>query len=79
MKERFVKRQRRIRVAAVLVALGLVVELITLRWSHPLTFILFFVVSGLSIAAASILFLTTLFATGPVREEVGAPRPEELS
>jgi hypothetical protein len=52
--------ERRVRIAAVLVASGLLVELLVLRGSHPGAF-LAFVLAGLPLVAAGILvFLYSL-------------------
>ncbi len=55
----------RVRLAAALVFVGLAVELGSLHWAHPTAFIVFAAVSGLAIGAGVVLFLTTLFRTGP--------------
>ena len=52
--------ERRVRIAAVLVACGLLVELLVLRGSHPGSF-LAFVLAGIPLVAAGILvFLYSL-------------------
>ena len=62
------RRVRRLRFAAALVALGLVAEAITLRWAHPTAFLVFAGTAVVLVGGGALLFLTTLFATGPDRE-----------
>ena len=52
--------ERRLRLAAELVLLGLVVEGLTLAWHHPLSFIVFMGLGGLLLAAGIIVFLLSL-------------------
>ena len=49
------KMQRRVRVSSALVLLGLLIELISLLWSHPTAFVLF-VMPGALLMALGILF-----------------------
>jgi hypothetical protein len=49
--------ERRLRIAGTLVLLGLLVELVSLLWSHPLAFIVFVVGGGLLIAAGILVYL----------------------
>jgi hypothetical protein len=63
--ERHQRAVRRLRLAAILVTLGLVVELVSLRWAHPTAFLVFALGAGFSIACGALLFLSTLLATGP--------------
>jgi hypothetical protein len=51
--------ERRVRIAALLELAGVSVELITLRWSHPTSFLLFVVLGGLMMAAGILLYLHT--------------------
>ena len=61
------RRVRRLRLAAIFVTLGLVTEIISLQWAHPTAFLVFALGAGLSIGAGALLFLMTLFGTGPER------------
>ena len=40
------KIERRIRLAGILLIAGLLVELVTLRWSHPTAFLFFLLLGG---------------------------------
>ena len=60
---------RRVRLSAGLVALGLLIQLITLRWSHPTAFLAFLLVGGPLVLAGVLLFLYFLLSP-PAR-----PRP----
>jgi hypothetical protein len=64
---RHLRRLRRLRTAGGFVGLGLVIELLTLRWAHPTAFIAFALGSGACLGAGILVFLATLFATGPER------------
>ncbi len=64
-----IHRERRLRIAALLVVLGLVIELVSLRWAHPTAFIVFTAGTGLSTGAGVLVFLTVLFGTGPSSDE----------
>jgi predicted membrane channel-forming protein YqfA (hemolysin III family) len=55
---------RRLRLAGFLVALGLIVEAITLLWSHPTAFLVFLFGGGLLVAAGVVLYLVSI-ATYP--------------
>jgi hypothetical protein len=50
-----------VRLAAALVLLGLVVEFVTLSWSHPLAFLAFALIGGLTLGVGVLLFLYWLF------------------
>ncbi len=51
---------RRLRISSILIAIGLLIELITLMWRHPLSFILFMSVGGILLAAGILFFLYSL-------------------
>ena len=58
--------ERRIRVAAGLVLVGIVIEAVTLRILHPLSFVLFAALGALAIGAGIIVYLLALLrATEP--------------
>lgn len=63
--------ERRLRIAGTLVVLGLLVELVSLLWSHPLAFIVFLAVGGLLIACGILIYLYSL-----VTRDVGLPATE---
>jgi hypothetical protein len=52
--------EERLRVAAALVMLGLVVELGSLTWRHPTAFIVFVLAGGALMAAGMLLFVQSL-------------------
>jgi len=52
--------ERRLRLAAELVLLGLLVEALTLAWRHPLSVIVFLGLGGLLLAAGIVVFLFSL-------------------
>jgi hypothetical protein len=51
---------RRLRLSGLLVALGLIIEAVTLLWSHPTAFLVFLFVGGLLVAAGVLLYLFTI-------------------
>ncbi|MFN0109404.1 MAG: hypothetical protein ACKVZH_11175 [Blastocatellia bacterium] len=54
------KIEKRIRLAGLLLIAGLLVELITLRWSHPTAFLVFLLIGGTLMAVGILIFLYTL-------------------
>jgi uncharacterized membrane protein YccC len=58
-------RERWLRIAAILIVIGLGIEIISLRWTHPTAFVVFAAGTGLCIGAGVLLFLGALFSTGP--------------
>ena len=57
-----------LRIAATLVLIGLIVELISLSWHSPISFIVFVVAGGLAIAIGILIFFYSI---------VAVPRPRE--
>lgn len=51
---------RRLRLAGLLVGLGLVIEAATLLWSHPTAFLVFVLLGGLLVAAGAVVYLLTI-------------------
>jgi hypothetical protein len=60
MNTRPTKIERRIRLAGILLIAGLLVELVTLRWSHPTAFLLFLLLGGLLMALGIGVYLLSL-------------------
>jgi hypothetical protein len=60
-----VHRERRLRFAAVLIVVGLAIELVSLRWAHPTAFIVFAAGTGACVGLGALLFLSVLVGTGP--------------
>ncbi len=59
-----INMDHRLRVAGALVVLGLLIETISLLWSHPLAFIVFVAVGGLLVAAGILVYLYSLVSRG---------------
>jgi len=56
-----------VRLASTLVLIALVVELVTLFWSHPLSFIVFATLGGAALFAGLVIYLLWLvFGRAPV-------------
>lgn len=51
---------RRLRLAGILVVLGLAVEAATMFWPHPTAFLVFLGVGGLLVAAGVLLYLVAI-------------------
>ncbi len=54
--------ERRIRWAGILIAAGLIVQMLTLLWTHPLAFVAFLLVGCPLVAAGVLLYLYSLVA-----------------
>ena len=54
------KLEKRLRLSGILILIGLFVELITLRWSHPTAFLFFAGLGGSLMAFGVLLYLLTL-------------------
>jgi len=66
MKLNGISMQRRLRFASALIGLGLIVELISLSWFHPLSFALFAFVAAVLVGLGILVFLVSLaFAVTP--------------
>jgi hypothetical protein len=60
MKSQPTKMLQRMRIAGVLLIAGLLVELVTLHWSHPTSFLFFLIVGGSLIALGIAIYLLSL-------------------
>jgi hypothetical protein len=54
------KLEKRLRISGTLIIIGLVVELVTLYWSHPTAFLFFAGLGGSLIALGVLLYLISL-------------------
>jgi len=63
MKSQPIKIERRIRLAGILLIAGLLVELVTLRWSHPTAFLFFLLLGGALMALGICVYLLSLVST----------------
>jgi hypothetical protein len=50
----------RLRLAGVLIVVGLLTQALTLLWNHPLSFVAYMVIGGLSVAIGIVVYLLTL-------------------
>jgi hypothetical protein len=64
-QKRTTESQRRVRTAAILIVVGLVIELVSLRWAHPTAFIVFAAGTGACVGAGILLVLVMLLGSGP--------------
>jgi hypothetical protein len=60
MKRREIGIQKLLQVSSALVILGLIVEIITLEWFHPLAFVLFAFVGASLIGLGILVYLASL-------------------
>ena len=51
---------RRLRIAGVLIVLGLIVEALSLIWNHPLSFVAFLGIGGLLLFLGIVVYLAAL-------------------
>jgi hypothetical protein len=56
---------RRLRIAGILVFLGLIVEALSLIWNHPLSFVAFVGIGGLLLFLGIVFYLTALVSPRP--------------
>jgi len=56
--------ERRIRWSGLLIGAGLIVQLLTLLWNHPLAFVAFLLLGGPLVGAGVLLYLYSLVAPG---------------
>ena len=56
------KLERRLQIAGAMIIGGLLVELVSLRWTHPTAFLVFMIFGGMSIGAGILLYLYSLVA-----------------
>lgn len=54
------KFNRALQVSGSLIILGLLIELVTLRWSHPTSFLVFIAVGGSMMGLGMVLYLLAL-------------------
>jgi len=72
MKLRVIGIRRCLRVSSILIILGLLVEIVTLLWFHPLSFVLFIFVGLILIGLGVMIYLISLvFAVFPPAENHG--------
>jgi RsiW-degrading membrane proteinase PrsW (M82 family) len=60
--------ERRLRIAGIMIIAGLLVELFSLRWSHPTAFLVFIILGGALIGIGILFYLYSLIS----RESVEA-------
>jgi hypothetical protein len=63
--------EKRLRLSGALIILGLLIELVTLRWSHPTAFLLFLMAGGLFMFVGIVMYLLTLVSASqsPAQEK----------
>jgi hypothetical protein len=72
VKLRAIGIQRFLRASSALIILGLLVEIVSLLWFHPLSFVLFIFVGATLIGLGIVVYLISLvFAASPSAENRG--------
>jgi hypothetical protein len=72
--------ERRLQISGVLVILGLLVELISLYWSHPTAFLSFIALGGVMIGAGMSYYLYSLITNEKsIRKEKEGQSPALIS
>jgi hypothetical protein len=70
MKLRAIGVRRFLQISSGLIILGLLVEIVSLLWFHPLSFVLYVFVGVILIGLGTLVYLASLvFAVSPVRRE----------
>jgi uncharacterized membrane protein YczE len=59
---------QRLRISAVLIVVGLLIEAWTLRWNSPIGFLVFLGIGGLFIACGIFIYLLALVSIAPKNE-----------
>lgn len=60
---------RKLRIAGILIILGLIVEIISLVWNHPLSFMAFLILGGLLLAAGMVTYILDMVFPSRTYEE----------
>ena len=63
MNSQTTKIEKRLRLSGLLLIAGLLVELITLNWSHPTAFLFFLLLGGLLMATGIVTYLFSLVSS----------------
>ncbi len=72
MKLHVIGVRRWLRVSSILIITGLLVELVTVIWVHPITFVIFTFVGAVLIGLGIVVYLVSLvFAVSPPAENLG--------
>lgn len=71
--------ERRIRYSGILIAAGLIIQLISFIWVHPLSFMAFIVISCPLVAIGILIFLHSLVANRPSAANVESRSESSLA
>lgn len=71
--------ERRIRYSGILIAAGLIIQLISFIWVHPLSFMAFIVISCPLVAIGILVFLYSLVANRPSEANVESRSESSLA
>ncbi|HXV63563.1 MAG TPA: hypothetical protein VEK15_22870 [Vicinamibacteria bacterium] len=63
MTPRRFELHKRLQLAGALIAGGLLVEVITIYWSHPLAFVAFLLLGGALVGVGALLYLYSIVST----------------
>jgi hypothetical protein len=62
------KIEKHLRLSGLLLIAGLLVELVTLSWSHPTAFLFFMLLGGSLMAAGIVIYLFSLASLGATQD-----------
>ena len=74
MNNALTKLERRLRQSGTMVAIGLIVELISLLWNNPTSFLLFLGVGALLIAAGIVFYFISIASITEPSTDAGEPQ-----
>jgi hypothetical protein len=72
MKLSHIGMQRLLRLSSALIVVGLCVEIVSLLWFHPLSFVLFAFVAASLVILGILVFLASLVFTAPAVGHTGS-------
>ena len=64
---------RRLKLSGLLVSLGLIIEAITMLWSHPTAFLVFLLLGGTFVAAGVLVYLFAIASNPSAPSMQGRP------
>ena len=69
---------KKLRISGGLIALGLLVQALSLLWNHPLSFIAYVTIGGLFVAGGIVLYLFTLvnIPSGELEDDTDSPKAQ---
>jgi hypothetical protein len=63
------RQEKRLRLSGIFIIAGLLIELVTLKWSHPTAFLFFLMAGGLFLFIGIVMYLLTLVSVSQSSEQ----------